>query len=141
MLGLDVNASQVQCTVERGGVRLGLGYIKGVASAEMQALVAERERNGPFASLGELAARVGCRRGTLEQLAWSGACDDLAGADANGHAEGHGRQAGPVAAGGGDAGRDGGDGPVAGAARRPSSRCPWSCRRRRACARSGAGSG
>ncbi len=77
VLGLDVNASQVQCTVQRGGVRLGLGYIKGVTGAEMQALVAERERNGPFSNLGELAGRVGVRRGTLEQLAWSGACDGL----------------------------------------------------------------
>ncbi len=74
---LDVNASQVGCTVEDGGVRLGLGYIKGAASAEMQALVSERERSGPFVSLGDLAARVACRRTTLEQLAWSGACDGL----------------------------------------------------------------
>jgi error-prone DNA polymerase len=74
---LDVNASQVRCTVQDGGVRLGLGYVKGAASAEMQALVAERERGGPFASLGELAGRAGCRRATLEQLAWSGACDGL----------------------------------------------------------------
>ncbi|HEX7609407.1 MAG TPA: error-prone DNA polymerase, partial [Solirubrobacteraceae bacterium] len=79
MLGLDVNASQVQCTVEDGGVRLGLGYIKGVASAEAQALVAERTRNGSFADLGDLAARAGVRRVTLEQLAWSGACDGLIG--------------------------------------------------------------
>jgi error-prone DNA polymerase len=77
MLGVDVNASHVQCTVEDGAVRMGLGYIKGAAKAEVQALVAERERGGPFASLGELAARVPCRRGTLEQLAWSGACDRL----------------------------------------------------------------
>jgi error-prone DNA polymerase len=76
---LDVNASQAQCTVEDGGVRLGLGYIKGAASAEIRALVAEREQNGPFVSLGELAARVACGRGTLEQLAWSGACDVLIG--------------------------------------------------------------
>jgi error-prone DNA polymerase len=79
VMGLDVNASRVQCTVERGGVRLGLGYIKDAARVEMQALVAERERGGPFASLGELAGRVACRRGTLEQLAWSGACDGLLG--------------------------------------------------------------
>jgi error-prone DNA polymerase len=79
VLGLDVNASQVRCTVQDGGVRLGLGYIKDVSSAEMHALVAERERNGPFAGLGDLAGRAGCRRGTLEQLAWSGACDGLAG--------------------------------------------------------------
>jgi error-prone DNA polymerase len=43
----------------------------------MHELVAERERSGPFASLGDLAARVGARRVTLEQLAWSGACDSL----------------------------------------------------------------
>jgi error-prone DNA polymerase len=79
LLGLDVNASVVQCTVQGGAVRIGLGYIKGVASAEMDRLVAERECNGPFQSLGELAARVGSRRKTLEQLAWSGACDSLIG--------------------------------------------------------------
>ncbi len=77
VLGLDVNASQVECTVEDGGVRLGLGYIKDVRADEMRELVAERERGGPFASLGELAARVGAGRATLEQLAWSGACDGL----------------------------------------------------------------
>jgi error-prone DNA polymerase len=74
---LDVNASQAQCTVEDGGVRLGLGYIKGAARVEMQALVAERERGGSFVSFGDLAARVACGRATLEQLAWSGACDGL----------------------------------------------------------------
>jgi error-prone DNA polymerase len=79
LLGLDVNASAAQCTVEGAGVRLGLGYVKGVVSAEVSELVAERERNGPFRSLGELASRAGVRRGTLEQLAWSGACDSLLG--------------------------------------------------------------
>ncbi len=89
VLGLDVNASQVECSVEqvgieqvgvqesRLGVRLGLGYIKGVRAAEVRALVAERERGGRFASLAELASRVGSGRVTLEQLAWSGACDSL----------------------------------------------------------------
>jgi error-prone DNA polymerase len=74
---LDVNASQVQCTVERGGVRLGLGFIKGIAAIEAQALVSERQRGGSFKSLAELAGRAGARRETLEQLAWSGACDSL----------------------------------------------------------------
>jgi error-prone DNA polymerase len=83
VLGLDVNASQVQCTVERGGVRLGLGYIKGIASVEAHALVDERLRGGPFKSLAELAGRAGVRRETLEQLAWSGACDSLAGEHAD----------------------------------------------------------
>src|SRR5262249_50012580 len=75
--GLDVNASAAQCTVEDGGVRLGLGYIKGIPGTEVSRLVSERERTGPFRSLGELAARVGAGRGTLEALAWSGACDGL----------------------------------------------------------------
>ena len=74
---LDVNASQVQCTVEDGGVRLGLGYIKGIVAAEAHALVGERVRGGSFKSLAELAGRAGVRRETLEQLAWSGACDSL----------------------------------------------------------------
>jgi error-prone DNA polymerase len=91
VLGLDVNASHVQCTVEACaveggsaegsglGVRLGLGYIKDVPADEMSELVAERERNGPFRSLGELAARIGAGHRALEQLAWSGACDVLIG--------------------------------------------------------------
>jgi error-prone DNA polymerase len=79
VLSLDVNASAAQCTVEGGGVRLGLGYIKGVAEAAVTELVAERERGGPFRTLGELAARTGASRGTLEALAWSGACEALSG--------------------------------------------------------------
>ncbi|HYM54002.1 MAG TPA: hypothetical protein VES97_01460, partial [Solirubrobacteraceae bacterium] len=80
VLGIDVNASQAQCTVQDGGVRLGLGYVKDVVADEVRELVAERERNGPFSSLGDLAARAGARRMTLEQLAWAGACDSLIGA-------------------------------------------------------------
>jgi len=91
VLGLDVNASHVQCTVEASsvqggsaeggglGVRLGLGYIKDVPADEMAELVSERERNGPFRSLGELATRIGAGHRALEQLAWSGACDGLIG--------------------------------------------------------------
>ncbi len=79
VLGLDVNASEALCAVQDGGVRLGLGYIKDVARAEVDALVAERQSNGRFRSLEDLAARAALRRGTLEQLAWSGACDALLG--------------------------------------------------------------
>ena len=79
VLGLDVNASQVQCRVQDGAVRLGLGYVKDATTAEMEALVAERERGGPYRSIGEIASRSGCRSVTLEQLAWSGACDALLG--------------------------------------------------------------
>jgi error-prone DNA polymerase len=98
VLGLDVNASGVECAVESVqvkadrdanvragaglpaavlGVRLGLGYIKGAVANEVRELVAERERCGPFRDLGDLAARTATHRTTLEQLAWAGACDSL----------------------------------------------------------------
>jgi error-prone DNA polymerase len=79
VLGLDVNASEVLCKVKDGDLRLGLGYVKGASSSEVQALVSERERGGPYADLSDLAARSGVGRRTLEQLAWSGACDSLLG--------------------------------------------------------------
>jgi error-prone DNA polymerase len=113
VLGLDVNASGVACTVEDGGVRLGLGYIKDVRADQIRALVSERELNGPFRDLGDLAARCGAGRPTLEQLAWSGACDGLVDvpADAIHRAGGAGVAGAPgVAAGtGGRAGASGAD--------------------------------
>jgi error-prone DNA polymerase len=63
----------------RAAVRLGLGYVLGVRADEVAALVAAREVHGPFRSLDDLAARAGAGRPSLTQLAWSGACDALAG--------------------------------------------------------------
>jgi error-prone DNA polymerase len=77
VLGLDVNASELRCTVQSGAVRLGLGYVKSATEEEMRGLVAERERAGRYATIADVAARSGARRVTLEQLAWSGACDSL----------------------------------------------------------------
>ncbi len=81
ILQADVNHSHVQCTVSgKGAIRLGLGYVKGVRGDAAEALVASREAMGPFISLEDLAARAGVvSRETLERLAWSGACDALAG--------------------------------------------------------------
>ena len=63
----------------RAAVRLGLGYVLGVRGDEVAALVEAREAGGPFRSLDDLAARAGAGRPALAQLAWSGACDALAG--------------------------------------------------------------
>ena len=77
---VDVNVSLAECSVEGGGaVRIGLGYVRGVHAEEVAALVRAREEGGPFGSVSELAARVPAARSSLEQLAWSGACDALAG--------------------------------------------------------------
>ena len=79
----DVNASETICAVtEAGGVRLGLGYVAGVRGDEVDALVATRRSGGPFRSLDDLASRAGAGRPALDRLAWSGACDALALADA-----------------------------------------------------------
>jgi error-prone DNA polymerase len=95
----DVNASEVECTVEWvappsgpsppapspgaaapppiGRVRIGLGYVLGVRREEVEALVAARRERGPFRSLADLASRAGAGRPALEKLAWAGACDAL----------------------------------------------------------------
>ncbi len=77
-----VNGSSLRCQVERerGGlvVRIGLGYVKGVREEEMGALVSERERNGPYRTIAELASRSGAGREGLELLAWAGALDGVA---------------------------------------------------------------
>ncbi|MGE4427672.1 MAG: DNA polymerase III subunit alpha [Solirubrobacteraceae bacterium] len=78
----DVRHSRDHCTVtDDGAVRIGLGYVKGVRAEEVSALVAERDRHGPWRSLADLAARAGMSTASLERLAWAGACDDLAGGD------------------------------------------------------------
>ena len=78
----DVNASEVECTVEEVGpparVRIGLGYVLGVRRDEVEALVEARHARGPFRSLADLASRAGAGRPALEKLAWAGACDALA---------------------------------------------------------------
>src|SRR5262249_9393501 len=80
VLAPDVNHSAVGCTVTNsGGVRIGLGYVQGVRADEVATLVAERRAHGPFADLADLASRAGGGRAMLQTLAWSGACDDLAG--------------------------------------------------------------
>ncbi|HEU5253903.1 MAG TPA: error-prone DNA polymerase [Solirubrobacterales bacterium] len=83
----DANHSKVLCHVEsprsedgvRGGlvVRVGLGYVKGVKEEEMEALVAERERGGPYEGIAELASRSGAGLPSLERLAWAGALDGI----------------------------------------------------------------
>ena len=35
VLGVDINASDVECTVQEGAVRIGLGYVSGVGAAEV----------------------------------------------------------------------------------------------------------
>ena len=76
----SVRRSAVECSVEDDlGVRVGLGYVSGVRAEEVEAMVAERERGGPFESVPDLTARSGMGADSLARLAWAGACDELVG--------------------------------------------------------------
>jgi error-prone DNA polymerase len=91
VLAPDVNESGLECDVELAGptavragapsgrVRIGLGYVRGVRADEVAQLVVARESGGRFRGLADLASRAGAGAPALELLAWSGACDRLAG--------------------------------------------------------------
>ena len=83
LIAPDVNLSGEECRVDvEGHIRLGLNYVLGARSAEVAALIAARDAGGPFRSLSDLASRAGGGRAVLDRLAWAGACDALAAADA-----------------------------------------------------------
>jgi error-prone DNA polymerase len=70
----DVNDSASRCLVEGGKVRIGLSFITSVSDDDAEALVAERERNGPYTSIRDLAQRAALRM-DVRPLVESGACD------------------------------------------------------------------
>ena len=100
VLAPDVNESDATCEIAGGAVRIGLGYVRGVAEQEVRELVAVRRAGGRFRDLADLASRGSSSAASLELLAWSGACDSLV--------DRRGGDVGPpdrsVAARGGDAG-------------------------------------
>ncbi len=76
----DVNHSEAECTVtDTGAIRVGLSYIKGTHARDIERLLDARTAAGAFTSLAHFAANAGVSTATLERLAWSGACDELAG--------------------------------------------------------------
>ncbi len=88
VLSPDVDLSGVRCQVTAGQcgrpspvsglcVRIGLNYISSLGEDEAEALVAEREANGPFGDVADLARRTPLSRDALEALVKGGACDDF----------------------------------------------------------------
>jgi error-prone DNA polymerase len=75
----EVNRSEARCGREGEAVRVGLSYVRSLGEEEAEALVAERERAGPFAGVRELAQRTAFDRPRLEALVASGACDSFGG--------------------------------------------------------------
>jgi error-prone DNA polymerase len=80
----DVNESNATCEMRDGAVRIGLGYVRGVAEQEVRELVSVREAGGRFRNLADLASRGSSSAASLELLAWAGACDSLVSGAAQG---------------------------------------------------------
>jgi DNA polymerase-3 subunit alpha len=79
VLGPHVNESGVYFEVNKEGeIRFGLGAIKGAGEAAVEAIIQERESNGPFEDIFDFAKRLTQRsvnKKTYECLALSGAFD------------------------------------------------------------------
>jgi DNA polymerase-3 subunit alpha len=75
----DVNESEMNFTVNaQGDIRFGLGGIRGVGEAAVEAILLERTQNGKFKSIFDFLERVNlqtCNRKTVENLAFAGAFD------------------------------------------------------------------
>ena len=82
VLGPDVNESHRDFGVnDKQQIRYGLTAIKGLGEAAVQAIVEEREKNGPYRDIFDFAERVNMsaiKRNGLECLALSGAFDNIA---------------------------------------------------------------
>ena len=80
VLNPDINESESGFSVNaEGNVHFGLGGIKGFGDNIVQAIIAERENNGPFADIFDFIERMSgiVNRKALESLAYSGAFDSF----------------------------------------------------------------
>jgi error-prone DNA polymerase len=73
----DVNRSGIDCDLEDGAVRIGLKYVQGVGEDDAEAVVGERDANGPYTSIRALAQRTPLSKDELGALVESGACDSF----------------------------------------------------------------
>jgi DNA polymerase-3 subunit alpha len=76
----DVNESGHRFTVVGETIRFGLSAVKNVGGNFVEAVIAAREKDGPFEDLFDLCARVDCKtynKRTIESLIKCGAFDSL----------------------------------------------------------------
>jgi DNA polymerase-3 subunit alpha len=81
VLGPDINESNYHFTVNKeGAIRFGLGAIKGLGSGPVQAIIEERDENGGYSDIFELAKRINlrlCNKKAFESLAFAGGFDSF----------------------------------------------------------------
>ena len=79
VLGPDINESYKTFSANRNGdIRFGLGGIKGVGGNAVDAVISEREQNGPFKDIYDVMERINlsaCNRKAIESMALAGAVD------------------------------------------------------------------
>ena len=80
-LGPDVNESRLEFSVNsHGEIRFGLAAIKGMGVSAANAIIDEREKNGPYKSIYDVYQRVSfsnCNRKCFESMALSGGFDSF----------------------------------------------------------------
>ena len=73
VLPVDINRSQVNCTIEEGHVRLGFRYVRGLRNQTAAAIAAAQ----PFASIDAFMEHVPANREEMVQLAAIGALNSI----------------------------------------------------------------
>ncbi len=78
----DINESFQDFTVINDRIRFGLAAVKNVGGAALESIIAEREENGPYKSLGDFCSRIDSskvNRKVIESLIKAGAFDTMEG--------------------------------------------------------------
>ena len=76
----DINRSRADFTVDGESIRFGLAAVKGVGPGAIDAIVRERDRNGPYRDFGDFCSRVDLKKlnkRMLEGLIGCGTFDSL----------------------------------------------------------------
>ncbi len=84
VLGPDVNESYYKFAVNNeGAIRFGMGAIKGVGAAAVEAIINERKKNGHYTSIFDLTKRVdlrACNKKAFDGLVLAGGLDSFSNA-------------------------------------------------------------
>lgn len=75
---IDINASQAHCTVERGGIRVGLKYLQGLNEQQIADILRVRDER-PFTSFQDFMWRVSLPERAVQNLIKIGAFDSVSG--------------------------------------------------------------
>ena len=76
----DINISELKFTVDNGNIRFGLGSVKNVGTAPIDAIIAERNENGKYKSFTDFCERIADKavnKKCIESLIKAGAFDEF----------------------------------------------------------------